>query len=152
MKNNSGSWLLLLLLPQSQQGDTGDLNDLESDTWDITLSLTLSTETGQKDLVVLVNEVQTTIVWNESSDLLTVLDQLDSDTLSNGGVWLLGLDTNLFYNYTLSVRGTTERRGLEGSTQQSLLVALFGPTAVKKKKEREMKVQREALRMQTRGT
>lgn len=54
--------LLLLLLPESEQTDTGDLDDLETDTGNITLGLALTTETGEEDLVVLVNEVQTTIV------------------------------------------------------------------------------------------
>lgn len=54
--------LLLLLLPQGQQTDTGHLDDLESHTGNITLGLALATETGQEDLVVLVNEVQATVI------------------------------------------------------------------------------------------
>jgi hypothetical protein len=56
------SGLLLLLLPQSRETDTRDLDDLETDTGNITLGLALATETGEKDLVVLVDKVQTTIV------------------------------------------------------------------------------------------
>ena len=56
------SGLLLLLLPQSGETDTRDLDDLETDTGNITLGLALATETGEKDLVVLVDEVQATIV------------------------------------------------------------------------------------------
>ena len=52
----------LLLLPERQETDTRDLNDLEADTGNITLSLTPATETGDQDLVVLVDEVQATIV------------------------------------------------------------------------------------------
>ncbi len=54
--------LLLLLLPQSHQTDTRDLDDLETDTGNITLGLTLTTETGEKDFVVLIDEVQATVV------------------------------------------------------------------------------------------
>lgn len=54
--------LLLLLLPQGEQTNTGDLDDLETDTGNITLGLALTTETGQEDLVVLVDEVQATVV------------------------------------------------------------------------------------------
>lgn len=50
----------LLLLPESEETDTRDLDDLESDTWDITLGLSATTETGDEDLVVLVGEVQAT--------------------------------------------------------------------------------------------
>lgn len=54
--------LLLLLLPQSEQTDTGNLDDLESHTGNITLGLALTTETSQEHLVVLVHEVQATVV------------------------------------------------------------------------------------------
>ena len=56
------SGLFLLLLPQSAQTNTRDLDHLESDTGNITLGLALSTETGDEDFVVLVDEVEATIV------------------------------------------------------------------------------------------
>lgn len=37
------------------------------------------------------NKVQTTITRYEGSDLLAVLDELDTHTLSDGRVWLLSL-------------------------------------------------------------
>lgn len=46
----------------------------------------------------------------ESSDLLSVLDELYPNTLSDGRVGLFGLDTNFLENDTLGVRRTTERR------------------------------------------
>ena len=66
----------------------------------------------------------------ESGDLLAVLDELDLDTLANGGVGLLGLNTDLLEDDTLSVRGTTERRGLEGGSEKALLVVQVGPLVV----------------------
>lgn len=50
----------LLLLPESKKTDTGNFDDLESDTWNISLGLSTSTETGDEDFVVLVGEVQAT--------------------------------------------------------------------------------------------
>ena len=41
------------------------------------------------------HEVETTIIGNECSDLLSVLDELDTDTLSDSRVGLLGLNTDL---------------------------------------------------------
>jgi len=63
----------------------------------------------------------------ESGDLLSVLDELDTDTLANGGVWLLGLNTDLLKNNALGVGGTSEWRGLVGGTEKSLLVVQVGP-------------------------
>lgn len=47
-------WLLLLLLEESEERDTRDLDDLETNTGNVTLCLALTTETRDEDLVVLV--------------------------------------------------------------------------------------------------
>lgn len=122
--------LLLLLLPESKKTDTSNLDDLESDTRNITLSLSSSTETGDKDLVVLVGEVQTTVVGDESGDLLAVLDELNSDTLSDSRVGLLGLNADLLQNDTLSVGRATSGGGLVELAESSLLVVLVGPSVL----------------------
>jgi hypothetical protein len=156
------SRLLLLLLPQRRQTNTRDLDDLESNTGDITLRLTLTTESSEQDLVVLVYEVETTIVGNyissaivlihpisssapqipnpflkswgnfcaeltESSNLLSILNQLDTHTLPNRRIGLLGLDTDLLKNYSLGVRRASEGRRLECRSQRPLLVREIGP-------------------------
>ncbi|KAM3074710.1 hypothetical protein ACMFMG_012181 [Clarireedia jacksonii] len=64
----------------------------------------------------------------ESSNLLSVLDQLHPNTLSNGRVWLLCLYTNLLKNNALGVRRTSEWRGFESGTQSALLVGQIGPS------------------------
>lgn len=45
-------------------------------------------------------------IRTESSDLLAVLDELHTHTLSDGGVWLLGLNTDLLEHNALGVRRT----------------------------------------------
>ena len=57
--------------------------------------MTLTTESGDKDFVVFLDEVEATVVGDEGRDLLTVLDQLNTNALSDGRVRLLGLNTNL---------------------------------------------------------
>jgi hypothetical protein len=59
----------LLLLPESQQTNTGDLHHLETYSRNITLSFTPSTETRDKHFVVLINEVKATIVLMSLSAL-----------------------------------------------------------------------------------
>lgn len=66
----------------------------------------------------------------ESSDLLSVLDELDPNALSDSRVGLLRLDTDFLKDNTLSVRRTTERRRLEGGSEKPLLKGLVGPATV----------------------
>ena len=81
--------------PEGQKRSAGDLLNLESHTWDITDGVTLTTETSDEHLVVLVNETHTTIAGHVASNSLVVLFELNSDTLTHGGVGLLGFNTNL---------------------------------------------------------
>ena len=62
----------------------------------------LTTETGNEDFVVFSEEVQATIHGHESGNLLGVLSEEDSHTLSNGGVGLFGFHTNFFDNNSFS--------------------------------------------------
>ena len=92
---------LLLAAEEGVEGYVGDLADLESNAGNVTNSMTLTSESTDQDLVVLLNEVQTAVIGDESGDLLAILDQLDTDALPNGRVGLLGLDTNLLKNDSL---------------------------------------------------
>lgn len=78
-------------------------------------------------LIVLVDEVQATIVGDEGGDLLAVLDELHADALANGRVGLLGLNTDLLDDDAGGVGGTVERVGLERGEKVLLLVALVRP-------------------------
>ena len=114
------------MAPESEKASVGDLDDLEADTGKITDGLTAATETGDEDLVVLVNETKTSILGDEAGDSLVVLFELHSDTLTDGGVGLLGLDTNLLDDDTGGVGAALE--GLAPlSGLMSELVLLVGP-------------------------
>jgi hypothetical protein len=56
--------LLFLLLPQRTQTHTRDLDNLEPHTRNITLCLALATEPSKQYLVILVHEIQATVIWH----------------------------------------------------------------------------------------
>lgn len=63
---------------------------------------------------------------NRVAQAATHLDELDTDTLANGGVGLLGLDSDLLKDDTLGVgRSTSGRRTVSGS-EGALLVVVVG--------------------------
>lgn len=118
--------LLLLVGPQSVETIAGNLGDQETDTGQITDGVTGTTETLNKDLVVLVAEGHTTVTGDECSDSLVVFFELDSDTLSNTGVRLLGLNTNLLDDDTTGVGSTLEWLSPLGGLMGEFVV-LIGP-------------------------
>lgn len=119
-----------------------------ADSGNISLCLSLASETRDEDLVVLVNEVQASIVGNEGGDctrskpsasrpsfcnhdqlertLLSVLDELNTDTLSDGRVGLLGLNSDLLEHDALGVRGSTGGGRAVGGSEGALLVVVVG--------------------------
>ena len=104
----SMSWFFDFPRPEGKEGAASSLDDLETHTRKITLGVARSTETSDEYLVVLVDESHTTISWDVGSDLLVVFSQLDSDTLSDGRVWLLGLYSNLLDDDTCSMGSLSE--------------------------------------------
>ena len=99
----------------------------EADTWDITDGLALPTETRDQDLIVLIDVGQDTISRDEGRDPLGILDELNTNTLPDSRVRLLGLNAHLLDDNPLGVRGTVERVSLAGSAKVELLVDLGGP-------------------------
>ena len=69
---------------------------LETNSGNITDSVTRTTETSNENFIVFINIVQTTITRNESSDLLTILNKLDTDALTNSRVRLLSFNTTIY--------------------------------------------------------
>ena len=131
--------LLLLSAEQSKERRLRDAHNLETDSRNISDSVTRTTESSNQDLVVLVHKVQATIARHERSDLLSVLDQLDTHALTNGRVGLLGLHSantsqsttntlHLLQNDSLSHRSSSQDVGLNRRDVVSLLVVLFEST------------------------
>lgn len=70
---------------------------------------------------------------DERGDLLSILDELDTDTLADGGVGLLGLNANLLQHDTLCVGGASSRGGLVDVAEGALLVRLIRLHSAKKR-------------------
>ena len=123
-------WLFLLSRPKREKTASSNLNNLESNTGKISLGMSRSTETSHEDLVVLINEGHTSISWDVGSNSLVVFLELNSDALSDGGVWLLGLDGDFLDDDTGSMGSLTEwllplRSGV------LLLITQIGPSVIK---------------------
>ena len=86
-----------------------DGNDLESDSGKISDGVAGPTESRNKNFIVIVDELESTIERTESGDLLVVFLELNTNTLSDSRVRLFGLDGNLRDNDALSVGSTLER-------------------------------------------
>ena len=99
---------LLLSEEERVQGHVGHLGDLESDAGNITDGVTLTTETGNEHFVVLIDEGESTVTGDVRSNSLVVLFELHSDALTNGGVGLLGFDSNLLNNNASGLRRASE--------------------------------------------
>ena len=119
--------LVLLVEPEGEKRGVGDLLDLEADTWDITDGVTLTTETGDKHLVVLINEAHSTVARHVARNSLVVLFELNSHALTHGRVGLLGFDTNLLDDDASGLSGSGERL-LPLGDSVGLAVSLVGPS------------------------
>ena len=89
--------------------------------------MAFTTETGDEHFVVLVDEAESTVAGHVRSNSLVVLFQLHSDALSNGGVGLLGFDSDLFDDNTSGLRRAGEGL-LPARDRVSLRVFLQGPS------------------------
>lgn len=126
-----GELRLRLLLAVGEEGpetNTSDLDDSEAHTGNISLRATTVTEARNEDLVVLINVGEGTVPRYEGSDLLAVLDQLHTHSLTDGRVRLLSLNTKTLDDDALSLRSSSQRVGLDGSAEVSLLVVNIVPS------------------------
>ena len=120
--------LLLLVFPEGEKRHTGHLHYLETHSWHISHGVTLSAESGNEHLVVIVEEREAAVLRHEGSDTLVVLLELHAHALSDSGVGLLGLDGDLLDHDSGSVRRATEGTSPPAATL-SLVVVVICPAA-----------------------
>ena len=65
--------------------------------------VSLSAETCNQNFVVLLDEVEAAIVGHKGSDLLAVLNQLDTDALPDGRIRLLSLYTTTYRKDSIQI-------------------------------------------------
>ena len=99
----SVDWFFLFLHPKSEETATCNFDNLESDSRNISLSVTLSTETSYENFIIFINKTHATVSWNVCSNFFIVFLELYSYTLSNCRVGLLSFDGNLFNHDTSSM-------------------------------------------------
>merc|ERR1712126_64805 len=105
-----------------------NFNNLESNSWDVSHGVSLTTEPGNQHFIVLLNIVQATVPWHERCDLFAILDELYPDTLSDGRVGLFGFYPNLLKDDSFGVRSSSKWIGLPSCTQISFLVVFVRPS------------------------
>ena len=81
------------MLEQRQQRNVADLHDLELHSGNISHGLSFSSLSGNKDFIVDLHKVQAAVPRDKGSDLLGVLDQLDTGAFTNSRVRLLRFNT-----------------------------------------------------------
>lgn len=101
--------LLLLLLAKIEclERESGNGNTLVANARNITDTLATTTLTTNSDGIILVDEVEATIAWDEGTDLLIVLLQQHSETLSQRRVRLLRFKAHFRHANATGVRSAS---------------------------------------------
>ena len=101
------SGLLFLAFQQGVERHTVDRVDLESDSWDVSHALAFGTADAlDPDLIMFVDEVESSVARQKCRDDFSVLYQLNSDRLAYGAVWLAAFDADFLQDYASALWGS----------------------------------------------
>uniref|UniRef100_A0A670J3L1 Uncharacterized protein n=1 Tax=Podarcis muralis TaxID=64176 RepID=A0A670J3L1_PODMU len=89
------------------------LDNLETNSWNVTNSMTFPTKASNQNFIVLLNEVQKTINRNKCCYFFAILGQLNSDIFPDGRIWL-----------------SPKKVGFQSSAQVGLLVLFVMPLLI----------------------
>ena len=92
--------------------------------------MSFPSESCDEHLIIFLDKVQRAVSWAECDNLFAVLDELDSNALSDSRVGLFGFDTDLLEDDAFRVRASSEGVGLQRSAEVALLVSLVGPSVL----------------------
>merc|ERR1719231_378497 len=81
--HGSRTRLLLLFLKERKERYSCHLHDLEPHTRNVADRMTTAPETGDKHLIVLIDEIEATVIRDKCSDLLAILDELSTAALAD---------------------------------------------------------------------
>jgi len=123
------SGLLFLALQKRVERHPVACIDFEPDSWDVAHALALgASDTLDPHLVVLVDEVEGPVTWQERCDDFAVLYELDSHTLAHGTVWLAAFDTHLLKDYSSTLRSSLKWVCLVVEAEHAALVGWIVPS------------------------
>ena len=101
------SRFLFLTLQEGIERYPVDRVDLESDSWDVSHAFAFSAaDAFDMDLIVFIDEVESSVAGQERRNDFSILYQLDSDGFAYSTVWLTAFNANLLENYSSALRGS----------------------------------------------
>uniref|UniRef100_A0A667GGJ2 Uncharacterized protein n=1 Tax=Lynx canadensis TaxID=61383 RepID=A0A667GGJ2_LYNCA len=98
--------------------------------------MTFVTKSHNWNLIIFFNKIQTTIVGYRAVIFffffffLVILDQLDSDMLPDGRIWLFGFNLYFSQHNSVCMGSASKRVGLQGCAQMGLLVLFTMPLLI----------------------
>lgn len=116
-------------LPQGQR-DIGFFNNLKADFRSVTYRMTFSTKSTNQNIIIFLNEVQSTIIGHKHWDLLAILDELNPTIFPDRRAWLFGFHPYFSQNNSNFMRRTFKQIGLQGHTQVGFLILSLIPPLV----------------------
>uniref|UniRef100_A0A8C8XFP7 Uncharacterized protein n=1 Tax=Panthera leo TaxID=9689 RepID=A0A8C8XFP7_PANLE len=100
-----------------QGRDPGCFDNVRAKSRNVTDRVTFVTKSTNRNIIIFLRKIQTTIIGHKGCDFLAILNQLDPVTLPDGRIWLFGFSPYFFQHNFLCVGSTSKSIGLQGCAQ-----------------------------------